>query len=326
MKTQLNSWLTIGAFAATIACTSCGNSSTSANGEAAPAEETANDEDMQKKMNVYVDAINSVSKNLNGGLKFYLRYVDDTAALKPTDNPQFMQAIQDADAKLANIQKVSAENPKAEIDQYAADYVAKAKAALQLHNELANYYKTKENLTDQNAKGIAKHSAYVNTLKEFKIVADKMFATYDHYYKAGNAKYIAKLEKDGDHIRAAGNKLMNEAEAIEKAFYEATPSDQPLKMNEALESVMARTANLQKLIDTYNNAVNAIPKETFDKRFLGYAHNVRDFGNKATEFMTAVRTLIAYLKKDDSGSIDHYYKEVGSKYDDLIDKFNYAKL
>ncbi len=324
MKSILNKYTFLVLATSILLAASCSNGNNS-NTATNDIEASTINEEMKDKMNIYVDVINSISKDLNSGYTNYLKYVDETTGNHLGSSIYFMPVISNSESKLAGIEKASKSSPKAPIDALAADYIAKAKTAIVLHNELSAYYGTKENLMDNNAKGSEKHTAYVTALKEFKTVSNSLFQAYDKYYKDGNAIYIASLEKKGDHIRVAANKLMNEAEVLQNEFYDAIPNNDSIVMNPALEGVMTKTSEFQTLIDNYQKAVNSISKDALHKQYLGVDGRVVDFGKKAIDMMTAIRTTISKIKNKDT-NISYDYKNVSNNYDDMIQNFNFCKF
>ncbi|GEM_PF-2328787 len=306
--------------------TACGENKGAPN--AAGTEVSADDEDddkaMQTKMTPYVDAINSVSKPINKGYSHYLKFADVETGeeRKKGLTISFLSEIRDLDAKLAAVEKAAQTEPKADIDQYATAYVTKAKAALALHNQMAGYYGSNENLMDNGAKGKTLHKDYVAALTDFKVTANQIADACDKYYKDGNAKYLAKLQKKGDAIRLAGNHLMNEAELIKDNFYAAIPNEGTVTVTPELEAVMTQTSKFQELINTYNTADQNTPEQD-KKKFFRAGTTFSSFASEAKSLLNYVRTTIDKIKKgQDARSWDYDYKGVGEEYEDMIEEFN----
>ncbi|MFD2921960.1 DUF3829 domain-containing protein [Terrimonas rubra] len=304
--------------------TSCGNNKgTPDDKAAAAADEAGDDKALQEKMSPYVEVINEVSKPLNKGYSYYLNYVQAETGEPLTKGAgvYFMPEIKNADAKLTAIENAAKAEPKADIDQYAAAYVTKAKEALNLHNQLAAYYQAKENLVDNHAKGLALHKDYIAALTDFKTTAQQVAAAYDKYYKEGNAKYIARLEQKGDKVRVAANLLMNEAEVLQSDFYAAIPAKGPITITPELEAVMTRTGEFQKLIAAFNTAEQSI-SEADKKKFFRAGTIFSFFSGKANTLLTQIRSVIDKLKQDPKADIGHEYESIGRSYDDMIQEFN----
>lgn len=310
-----------------ILMSSCGENKGPAAANAADAGAVAGDEGddkaLQEKMNPYVEGINNVSKPLNKGYNYYLNYVQAETGepLIKSGDVYFMPVINNADAKLTAIENAAKTAPKATIDQYAADYIAKAKTALNLHNQLAAYYQAKEHLVDNRAKGLSLHKDYIMALADFKTTAQQVAAAYDAYYKAGTAKYIAKLEKKGDKIRVAANNVMNEAEKLQQDFYAAIPQKGPINITPELEAVMAQTSGLQNLITVYTTT-EAGTAEADKKKFFRPGTSFSSFASYANTLMTDIRSVIAKLKKDPKTDIGYEYENIGRSYDQMIQEFN----
>lgn len=315
-------------FAAGITITSCGDNKAAAKDNTATAEVAETDEKddkaLQDKMNPYVDAINTVSKPINKGYSYYLKYVDAETGeqLNKNGSVYFLSEIQNLDGKLAAIEKASQTAPKADIDQYATPYVTKAKAALELHNQLAAYYNAKEDLMDKRAKGIALHKDYVTVLTDFKTTALQVSDAYDKYYKDGNAKYLAKLEKKGDVMRIAANHLMNEAEVLKDNFYAAFPEKGDVKFTPEFETVMTQTSKFQTLLSTYNTTQQGLSEQD-KKRFFRAGTSFSSFASSAENLLIYIRTAIDKIKNgSDPNSYDSQYKGVSEQYGNMIDEFN----
>lgn len=306
-------------------CTSCGENKgapNTSNTEVSTGEET-DDKALQAKMTPYVDAINTVSKPLNKGYSYYLGYVDAETGeqLNKSGGVYFLPEINDADTKLTAIENAAKQTPKADIDQYATAYVTKAKEALAIHNQLAAYYKAKEDLVDKRAKGIALHKDYITILTDFKATAKQVADAYDKYYKDGTAKYLAKLEKKGDKVRLAANHVMNEAEILKDDFYAAIPQKGPITITPELEAVMTKTTTLQNLITTYNTAEKSLTEEE-KKKFFRAGTSFSFFSSSANSLLTDIRSVIDKVKKDAKANIDYEYKNVAQTYDNMISEFN----
>ncbi len=327
MKTYPLSLLAGIALAITITVfTSCGENKGAPNtaGTEVSADDEADDKAMQTKMTPYVDVINSVSKPINKGYAHYLKFADVETGeeRKKGVSISFLSEIRNLDAKLAAVEKAAQTEPKADIDQYAAAYVTKAKAALALHNQLAAYYSAKENLMDNGAKGKALHKDYVAALTDFKATALQVADAYDKYYKDGNVKYLAKLQKKGDVIRLAANHLMNEAELIKDNFYSAIPNEGPVTATPELDAVMTQTSKFQELISAYNTAEQSTSEEN-KKKFFRAGTSFSSFGSDAKSLLTNIRSAIDKIKKGaDANSWDYDYKGVAEEYEDMIEEFN----
>ena len=304
--------------------TSCGNgkiSSETNNGTEAVSEDNA--KALQTKMNKYVEAVNKISTPLNRGYAYYLNYVNKEtgAALNPAGGLYFQSPINGFDKVLADVELASKEQPSAAIDKIAFEYVSKAKTLIALHNELSSYYGTKENLADNNAKGLATHKTYISAVENFQPTAKALSDAYTHYYKEKNEAYISKLEKEGDKVRVAANRLMNEAEKFNDAFYAAIPKEGTVEMTPELEAVMQQSIELQSKLTAYTAAYKALTEEE-KKYFFRDILSFNSLESDATGMLSDARTTIEYAKNKQSSGIDNYINGVGNKYSQMINSFN----
>jgi len=313
----------IGLFSSLIIASCGGNEKSSDNTNSTETSENFVQE-RQTKMNKYVDAINKITSPLQKGYNFYLNYVNKETGekLNPDGEVYFSILLEGSDKILSDLELASKESPAEPIDKFAVEYVKKAKALIVLHNELANYYRSKGNLVDNNAKGLAKHKPYITAAENFKVIAKSLSDSNKKYYKETNEAYIAKLEKEGDKVRVAANKLMNEAELFNDAFYDAIPLEGKVEMTSELESVLKKSIVLENKINAFTTAYKSITPEE-EKKFFRSTAFFSSYESDANGLLTSARTCIANIKKaNEDPSIDRYINEVGGKYSDMIQSFN----
>lgn len=278
---------------------------------------------LQEKMNKYVDAVNKVSSPLNKGYAYYLNYVNKETgvALNPAGGIYFQSPINGFEKVLADVEQATKDKPAASMDKIALDYVGKAKALIALHNELSTYYDTKENLADNNAKGLALHKNYISAAESFQPTAKAFSDAYAQYYKETNEAYISKLEKEGDRVRVAANRLMNEAEQFNTAFYAAIPREGTIQMTPELEAVMQKSVELQTKLSTYSTAYKSLTDEE-KKRYFRLTPSFSSLESDATGMLSDARTALEYIKTEKTSGIDNYINGVGDKYSNMINTFN----
>ena len=278
---------------------------------------------LQTKMNKYVEAVNKVSSPLNKGYAYYLKYVNKEtgAALNKAGGVYFQSQVNGFEKVLADVEQATKDKPAASIDKIGLEYVAKAKTLIALHNELSTYYDTKENLADNNAKGLAKHKIYIAAAEDFQLSAKALSDACTQYYKETNEAYISKLEKEGDRVRVAANRLMNEAEQFNNAFYAAIPKEGTIQMTPELEAVMQQSAQLQTKLSTYSTAYKSLTEEE-KKRFFRMTPSFSSLESDATGMLSDARTALEYIKNKESSGIDSYINGVGDKYNQMINTFN----
>jgi len=174
------------------------------------------DEQLAKKIEPYIECLNSLSSSTRDAEKSYLHYIPKTG---PTgrESPSIYKLPKDAAAKCStSLAEAKTMQPSAPALEQAGEAFAKATTQLDpLLMQLEQYFENKDYLDDHWAKGKQLHPQVMAAFKDFNPADDDLRNVLDGITKPLSQRELAKIEREeGKKIRYHRKHVLNTAREL----------------------------------------------------------------------------------------------------------------
>ncbi|MCL2779395.1 MAG: YiiG family protein [Polyangiaceae bacterium] len=173
-----------------------GGGSGSGSGAAAQADDA--DTQLEKKIEPYIECLNSISSNVIQMRKYYLTFIPPNGPTGKETSPG-MNTLSKGDASkcAAGVAKAKTKPPSNPQLEQAGEAFAQAATRIdKISNELHDYFDKKNFLDDKWAKGKALHPQLMEAFKAFGKADDTLHNVLDGITKPLHQRELARVEKE----------------------------------------------------------------------------------------------------------------------------------
>ncbi|MGY3777851.1 DUF3829 domain-containing protein [Isobaculum melis] len=272
------------------------------------------------KYNDYVNLLNILTGKLTSYESNYAKnHMDEEANFMNFDESNWSEYSMhhDLDA-LQEVVKAADEatsaKPKMDIDGKAEKLVAALKDELDIFEDIHTYYKEKDFLTDDYAKGKELHEKLMVAYKALDEPAQAFYDEMQELMEEHEKEEREGYEKDGHKVSLAMLDFIDTAEEATNLVYD----------NVAEDGSITLTAEQYTEVNTkVSNALDALKEISEDKDALekdGYSIGITAFVNSATSFKTASNTVTGSF--GDPDTLQTALEKLLREYSTLINSYN----
>lgn len=318
MKKMKKLFVILAVFTLTFVATGCSlidgvKDSVSGDSSSKDAEET-------DKYNAYVNLLNILTSDLTAyETKYAENHMDEEGNFAKLDESSLISPYltrYDLDSLQETINAadnaVSAK-PKMDIDTEAETLVKVLKDEFAVFEEIYTYYKEKDYLTDDYAKGKELHDKLMVAYKAIDEPAQKFYDDMQKVMETHEKEEREKYEKKGNKVSLAMLDFLDAAEEASNLVYDNVAEDGTITLT------TEKFAETNKKVSDTLDTLKTISKDTKALEKDGYT-NIDAFVNTASSFKTASNTVAGSF--DDEESLMTAMQDLVSQYATLIDSYN----